>query len=57
MVSSTLHCSFLKGLGEMMTNTGETKVENKLDKFIKALDVFVITMTVLIMLMIVEHAY
>jgi len=41
----------------MTTNTGETKVENKLDKFIKALDVFVIVMTVLIMLMIVEHAY
>ena len=57
MVSSTLHCSFLRSLDETMTNTGEIKVENKLDKFIRVLDVFVIVMTVLIMLMIVEHAY
>ena len=57
MVSSTLHYSFLRSLDETMTNTGEIKVENKLDKFIRVLDVFVIVMTVLIMLMIVEHAY
>lgn len=56
-VSSTLHYSFLRSLDETMTNIGETKVENKLDKFIRVLDVFVIVMTVLIMLMIVEHAY
>lgn len=58
MVSFILHCSFLKSLEKtMMKDTGETKVENKLDKFIRVLDVFVIVMTVLIMLMIVEHAY
>ena len=57
MVSSTLPCSFLRSLDETMTNTGEIKVGNKLDKFIRVLDVFVVVMTVLIMLMIVEHAY
>jgi len=41
----------------MTTNTGETKVENKLDKFIKALDVFVIVMAIIMMFIIVEHAY
>ena len=57
MVSSTLHYSFLRSLGEMMTNTGETKVENKLDKFIRVLDVFVITMAIIMMFIVVEHAY
>ena len=57
MVSSTLHYSFLRSLDETMTNTGEIKVENKLDKFIRVLDVFVITMAIIMMFIVVEHAY
>ena len=57
MVSSILHYSFLRNLDEMMTNIGEIKVGSKLDKFIRALDVFVITMAIIMIFIVVEHAY
>jgi len=41
----------------MMTNTGETKVGSKLDKFIQVLDVFVVTMAIIMIFIVVEHAY
>ena len=41
----------------MMINTGEIKVGSKLDKFIRALDVFVITMAIIMIFIVVEHAY
>ena len=40
-----------------MTITGETRVGSKLDKFIQVLDVFVITMAIIMIFIVVEHAY